>query len=479
MLLSVAAAALGTGRASAGEVFTEGTVLGAARDLAARPFVPQDTSLPADLSKLSYEQYRTIRFNSSRGLWAGTDAPYHIEFYHRGFIFPGEVGIAEVDGGRAQPIRYRKAMFDFGKVQPPDDQDYGFAGFRIQAPLHRPGHFAEAFSFLGGSYFRGVAKGLTYGLSARGLAIKTGKPTPEEFPYFKAFWIVRPSGGPLAIHALLDSVSCTGAFRFLISPGTDTVVDVEATIFPRVEMNEVGIAPLTSMFFFDSSDRWRAKDWRPAVHDSDGLLMRTKAGETLWRALENPRTVQISAFADIAGFGLMQRKRRFEDYQDLGATYHTRPSCWVEPKGDWGPGNVILTEIPTDSETNDNIVAFWRPREPLRPGLAYQFGYKLHWSAQAPITSLPPFTATMGGVADNIWTFVLDVAGLHTASKPELDITADKGKLVKADVQRGQSGWRINIELDAGNEKTIELRARLTKGGRALTETWLYRWTGA
>jgi glucans biosynthesis protein len=218
------------------------------------------------------------------------------------------------------------------------------------------------------------------------------------------------------------------------------------------------------------------------VHDSDGLLMLTGRGETLWRALANPRALQVSSFMDKTprGFGLMQRKRKLDDYQDLESNYETRPACWVEPAGDWGEGNVVLVEIPTDSETNDNIVAFWRPKQTLQAKIAYNFAYRLHWSAGAPVKTPAPFTATMVGDANNgIRNFVLNIGGLKPELKPRLDVTSDKGKLLNLLMQPDplQGGWRISFDLDPGRETLVELHARLMQGDAPLTETWMYRWT--
>ena len=490
------------------------TVRDIAQDLASRPFQPQATALPAYLSSLTYDQYRGLRFNKAHALWHGTKLPWQAEFNHRGSIYNGRVDINEVVDGRAMPVAYRPELFDFGTVQRPTNEDLGFAGFRLHAPLNRADYFDEVASFLGASYFRAVARGLGYGLSARGLAIKTADQAGEEFPVFKSFWIERPAPGarpgPITVHALLDSPSCAASFRFVITPGADTVFDTQATVFPRVEMAQIGIAPLTSMFFFAANDRTRVDDWRPAVHDSDGLLMATGHGEMLWRALANPRALQVSSFADKAprGFGLMQRKRRFDDYEDMESRYESRPSAWVEPVGDWGEGAVILVEIPTDGETNDNIVAFWRPRQVLQAKLAYRFAYRLHWAADRPqeaasqasrparpqpaaartaAGAAPPpaarlatFTDTMvGSGPEGRRSFVLNVAGLPATLKPRLDITSDRGKLLNQVAQPlpEPGAWRLSFELDPGRDTTVELHARLMGDAGPLTETWMYRWT--
>ena len=472
-----------------GSPFSPATVHDFAQDLAARPFAPQDTGLPGYIAKLSYDQYRTLRFDKAQALWRGTRLPWQVEFFHRGFIYTGRVDINEVVDGRSVPVAYRPSQFAFGDVQRPTNEDLGYAGFRLHSPINRPDYFDEVCAFLGASYFRGVAKGLVYGLSARGLAIKTADPSGEEFPFFRTFWIERPQPGarpdPITVHALLDSPSATAAFRFVITPGNETVFDTAVTLFPRVDIDQVGVAPLTSMFLFDSNDRERVDDWRPAVHDSDGLLVATGHGEMLWRALANPTRLQVSVFTDKAphGFGLVQRKRGFGDYQDLEARYDKRPSAWVEPVGDWGEGAVTLVEIPTDKEINDNVVAFWRPKQKLQAKVAYSFAYRLHWAPVPSLKAAPaPVTGTMVGLGDNgVRIFVLDVANLPASPALRADVTSDKGQLAHVVSQPNppSGGWRISFEMQPGRETTVELHARLLDGDKPVSETWLYRWTSA
>ncbi len=470
-----------------GSPFGPATVRDFAQDLASRPFVAQDTALPNYIGKLSYDQYRMLRFDKAQALWAGAKLPWQVEFFHRGFIYAGRVDINEVVDGRATPIAYNPAQFSFGDVQRPTNEDLGFAGFRLHAPLNTPDYFDEVCAFLGASYFRAVAKGLGYGLSARGLAIKTADPAGEEFPFFRTFWIERPQPGPrldpITVHALLDSPSATAALRFVITPGAETVFDTQMTLFPRVDIDQVGIAPLTSMFLFDSNDHERVDDWRPAVHDSDGLLIATGHGETLWRALANPSRLQVSVFTDKQprGFGLVQRKRQFAEYQDLESRYDKRPSAWVEPVGDWGQGAVTLVEIPTDKEVNDNVVAFWRPAQKLQAKVAYNFAYRLHWAPTPALPGAPAqITHTMVGAGDGgVRTFVLEVAGLPETPALRADVTSDKGELrhVVSQPNPVTGGWRISFELQPGREPTVELHARLLDGDTPVSETWLYRWT--
>lgn len=470
--------------------FDSATVRDLARALAGKPYQAPDTSLPAQFRDLDYSQYQTLRFDPAKALWRGNGGKFTVEFFHRGFLFKDRVDIFEVVDGQAQPIRFATDMFDYSKVKPPPTGDIGFAGFRVHYPLNRPDYFDEVCTFLGASYFRAVAKGQGYGLSARGLAIKTGDPGGEEFPIFKCFWLERPApaSDDMVIHALLDSPSAAAAFRFTVRPGPETIMDTEMVLYPRVDLTEAGLATNTSMFFFDANNRAGFDDYRAAVHDSHGLAMLTGKGERIWRALNNPKTLQISAFEDQSprGFGLVQRERDFLDYQDLEAVYEKRPSLWVEPIGDWGEGAVMLVELPSDREVNDNMVAFWRRKAKYAAHGEFFQSYRLHWCwepTEDPALGL--VTQTRAGLS---WDqknrqFVVDFAGgvlktRNAEAKPDVDLGADKGKVLHATLQpMPGNAWRLSFQLATGDEKVIEMHARLLDGGQPISETWVYRWT--
>ena len=349
--------------------FDGSTVRRLAQELARHPYQSPDTRLPKAIDALSFDQYRGIRYQKSRALWQGLNLPFKVEFLPRGFLYRPRIDIFEVVAGKAERVPYDPDLFGYDDPSIRVTEDLGFSGFRIHAPLNRPDYFDELCVFQGASYFRAVAKGQAYGLSARGFANGTGSNRGEEFPLFTAFWLERPQPGSpsVVVHALLDSPGLAGAFRFSIRPGDETVFDVESTLYPRHDLHESGVAPLTGMFYFDANDRSRVDDWRPAAHDSEGLSVWTGHGDQLWRPLVNPRDLQFSAFSSSSphGFGLMQRKRSFADFQDLALDYEKRPSLWIEPIGDWGQGATDLVEIPSPNEVNDNIVAFWRPKDKL------------------------------------------------------------------------------------------------------------------
>ena len=309
-----------------------------------------------------------IRFLPDHALWRADRLPFQLQFFHRGFYYANRVDIFEVKDGLATPIIYSPEMFSFGDQPAPDVKNLGFAGFRIHGPINRPDYFDEIGVFLGASYFRAVAKGQDYGLSARGLSINTADPKGEEFPNFRTFWVERPAKGAtsIVVHALLDSESAAAAYRFTIRPGETTIYDIEVTLFPRVQIEQIGLASLTSMYFFGANDRGGVDDFRPEVHDSDGLAIQNGRGEQIWRPLDNPADLQVSAFVDNnpRGFGLMQRERDFRTYEDLEARYEKRPSAFVEPIGDWGEGVVHLVEIPTRPRSTTTS---WRSGVRARP----------------------------------------------------------------------------------------------------------------
>lgn len=469
--------------------FGDDTVAKLAKALAARPYRQSDKTLPAALAKVGYDQYRDFRYRPDRALWRDQGLPFQAQFFHRGFLFKDRVDVNTVHDGQATPFAFSTGLFNYSPQPVPPVGDVGFAGFRLHAPINRADHFDEVCTFLGASYFRAVAKGLNYGLSARGLALGTGEPAPEEFPVFTTFWLEQPARDARAVvvHALLDSPSAAGAFRFSIDPGDETVFDVDMRLYPRVDLTHAGIAPLTSMFEFDPSDRVGVDDYRPAVHDSDGLAMLNGRGEQTWRQLQNPVSLQHSGFQDRdpRGFGLMQRKREYFDYQDTEADYQKRPSLWVEPVGDWGEGEVHLVEIPTADEYHDNIVAFWRPKQVIAAGREHRWRYRLHWCrdhAWQPGLAVVASTR-IGKATKDARLVVIDLAGgrlsrLTDDAKPRVDAAASHGVLRNAVAYRNEDtgSWRMSFELVPGDARVSELRARLVDAQGPLSETWLYRW---
>lgn len=464
-----------------------------AQQRASRPYVDHQTPLPDSLNRLSYDQYRDIRFVPDRALWRN-QALFEVQFFHRGFTYRRRVNINEVDpDGSVQAVQYDPADFDFGKTPRPRKlpADLGFAGFRVHFPLQRPDYKDELIVFLGASYFRVLGRNESYGASARGLAIDVASPTGEEFPYFTDFWLVKPppQQRTLTIYALLDSPSLTGAYRFEVRPGDTTDVEVTATLYPRKSVEKLGIAPLTSMYLYGGNSPLAVNDFRPEVHDSDGLLEQTGGGEWLWRPLVNPKMLRISSFTDEhpRGFGLDQRDRAFSDYQDEEAHYQQRPSYWVAPLSDWGKGRVELVEIPTGEEIHDNIVAYWVPDTPLMPGKPFSFSYLLSAYLYTPLwppggRAVATRTASIGNRSgDNSRRVLVDFWGgdlnsLQAAQPVQAQVSAHGGDISNITVQRlAENGvWRVTFKLTPKGTQNVDMRCYLTLYGEALTETWTY-----
>ena len=470
--------------------FDGATVRRLAQAMSRHGYGAPEERLPGPINAMSFDQYRGVRFRKDSALWRGQGLNFQVEFLPRGFLYRPRIDIFEVQNGQAARVGYNPDLFTYEdpRLRVPDD--LGFAGFRIHYPINRPDYFDEICVFLGASYFRAVAKGQDYGLSARGFANGTGE-SREEFALFRAFWLEKPQAGMSAIvvHALLDSPTVTGAYRFTIRPGDETIFDVETVLYPRRAIASSGIAPLTGMFYFDANDRQHIDDARPAAHDSEGLSMWTGKGEQLWRPLVNPIDLQFSAFSDVTpkGFGLMQRKRAFDDFQDLALNYEKRPSLWIEPIGDWGEGGVDLVELPTPNEVNDNIVAFWRPKAPLAAGGEYAYTYRMHWCWDNPwSTGLARVSQTrIGATDDHKGRFViLDFTGeavkaLGADARLHADLGASVGDIRNVVVVQNPEihGWRITFEFHPGSARSAELHCTLAGEQAALSEAWVYRWT--
>ncbi|MEM9224088.1 MAG: glucan biosynthesis protein [Pseudomonadota bacterium] len=466
-----------------------------ARDAAARPHAPTPVAAREVLDKIDYDAHWRIRFREDASFTPpGTIDP--VQVFFPGKFFPEPVGIHIVEDGASQEVLFRKSYFTM-----PDDsaaQDLpdsvGFAGFRVM----RPGLAPDWVSFLGASYFRTDGPFAQYGLSARGLAIDTGLASAEEFPRFSNFWLAAPSSeeGILTAYALLESPSVVGAYRFELSrglsPGENHLTTISARLFFRRGVQRLGIAPLTSMYWYSQRERRHAADWRPEIHDSDGLSLESGSGERLWRPLNNPNVVRTSSFVDNnpRGFGLIQRDRDFAHYQDDGVFYDRRPSAWIEPLGDWGAGAVQLVEIPTVDETFDNIVAYWAPAAPVGPGDVRAFDYRIHWTDQDP---KPPGIATVsatwqgqGGVPgqsvlEGVNKMVVDfegpaLEGLSVEDGAEPIVSVSNGEIIGDPSARpivSAKGWRLIFDVRPTGKEPVEMRAFIRKGNRALTETWI------
>lgn len=471
--------------------FVAESVKDLAQKLATSDYVKPAIDLPEPFNKLSYDQYRDIRFRADHAIWHGEKLDFEIQLFPVGWLYDMPVDIALIDQGAVTALKADNNLFSLGPLigKGPDTAPFGFSGFRVHGPINRADYLDEYVVFQGASYLRSVGRGQNYGASARGLAINTGKPAGEEFPFFRAFWIEKPKAGSatLIVHALLDSPSTTGAYRFSIQPGETTVMDVEATLYPRKNIQFAGIAPLTSMFLHGPADRSRFNDFRPEVHDSGGLAVLNGSNERLWRPLINPKTLQTSAFLDKdpKGFGLCQRDRSFHDYEDLEGHYEHRPTIWVEPKGSWGEGVIELLEIPVEDEIHDNVVVYWKPAKGLEAGGPHAFQYRLHWGDQIPAAwSGARVAKTRIGSAKKpgMILFILDFDGPAVKELRDLPVavlSATAGAVTNVVVQRNSEipGIRVAFELNPSGAELVELRLALKAGDQMISENWLYRWT--
>jgi glucans biosynthesis protein len=487
-------------RAQGAPPFEFETVVERARNLAAQPYQEPQAELPKALQDIDYDTFRKLRFRPEQALWRG-ERRFEVQFFHPGFLFRTPVAVHIVAAGKEFELAFNKTMFDYGDtgVDAEITGPLGFAGLRVHAPLNQVEYKDEVIVFLGASYFRVLGREQRYGLSARGLAVDTAMPRGEEFPRFRTFWLVtpEPEAGEMTLYALLDSTRVTGAYRFRFRPGTDTRVEVTARLIARAAIDKLGIAPLTSMHLFGENRSRAFDDHRPEVHDSDGLLMQTGSGRWLWRPLLNTRELQVSAFVDRdpRGFGLMQRDRAFDHYQDLEASYHGRPSYWIEPQGNWGEGHVELVEIPSNEEIHDNIVAFWRPNKPIQAGEEVELAYTLTATLrEPPIHRLGKVVQTRLGSAVIPGTggkanaerrlVVVDFDGgdlpLLPATLPvEADLAFTSGRVNDLQVIRiAETGqWRTSFRIDLEGSDVVELSLQLLLDGAPVTETWLYRLT--
>jgi glucans biosynthesis protein len=483
-----------------------------AEQRARKPFHSPKGDVPEVLraDKLDYDKYREIEFRHDKALWASEQLPFRMEFFHPGYIYQEPVRINEFTLTHVQPVRFVQDFFNYRslKIANQIPAETGYAGYRVLSQLNTEGQWDELGAFLGASYFRLLGKAQHYGQSARGLALDCGEPDrAEEFPLFTDWWLGKPQRDDeeLRLYAILDSVSCAGAYSFLIRPGETTVADIEAVLYFREQPNvravdvarkpleTIGMAPLTSMFWFGKSSERKFSDYRPEVHDSDGLLIRMDNGENLWRPLNNPAVMRHQKFAakNIRGFGLLQRNRDFADYQDLFNSYEKVPSVWVEPQGHWEEGEVNLVELSTHYEGLDNIVAFWDPKEKPQPMKPYRFGYTLYWTRETDLKLSPnKVVATRVGLDPGDTKrgqIAIDFAGpklipLADTDKPQSVVNCSTNAvIVENQVFHNPHGntWRVMLKVESKpeNKEPVDLRCTLKKGDEILTETWTYLWS--
>lgn len=481
------------------QAFDMAWLKGQARYLASKPYAARKNTLPPEIAGLDWDAYQAMQYRKDHRLWHDEHLRFEASFFHLGLFFKSPVRMHEIIGGKAQEIAYDPAMFDYGSSGVSGKKlptDLGFAGFRLN--FHTD-PVRDVAAFLGASYFRAVGADWQYGQSARGLAIDSGMGRPEEFPDFISYWLEKPDPGAnhLVVYGLLDSPSVSGAYRFNITPGATLTMEIDSALYPRKAIERMGVAPLTSMFQTGENDKRKANDWRPEIHDTDGLAMWRGNNEWVWRPLLNPRNSRFNVYIDEnpRGFGLMQRDRNFDHYQDDGVFYERRPNLWVEPRSDWGRGSVQLLELPTEDETFDNIVAFWCPETPPQAGQELLYSYRLHWGTKTPFTpKLAQVMATRTGIGGVIGKprayysrrFAVDFAGgdlglLGRDAKIDPVLSLSRGKVEITSVRPLSeiNGYRAMFDVvpPDESEKPIDLRLYLGVDGQPFSETWLYQWT--
>ena len=496
---ALAAAGLTTGATAP---FSFDALKARVRDMAGRPYAAEAPSKPDVLWNIDYDAHGKIRYRTDLALFADGPGRFPVTFFHLGRYFQKPVRMHVVEGGSAREILYDDGYFDMPADSPAHGlpKNSGFAGFRFQEP--RDGKLDwrrnDWVAFLGASYFRAIGELAQYGLSARGVAVNTVVyGAPEEFPDFTHVWFETPIPGSdsVTVHALMDGPSVVGAYRFVMRRTAAVIMDIDSLVVLRRDVARLGLAPMTSMFWYSETAKATMVDWRPEVHDSDGLAMWTGAGEHIWRPLNNPPGIQVSAFSDGTprGFGLLQRDRNFDHYQD-GVYYDRRPSLWVEPKGDWGRGAVQLVESPTNDEIHDNLNAMWVPAEPATAGKSFELSYRLHWAADEPFPSpLARCVATRLGNGGQPGTdrprgvrkFLVEFIGgplrnLPAGELPEPVLTASRGSFsyvrTEAVPNDVPGHWRAQFDLAASGTEPIDLRCYLRSRDTVLSETWLYQY---
>jgi periplasmic glucans biosynthesis protein len=489
--------------AAQGAEFGLDQVIVKAKELAQKSWSPPP-QVPDFMRKLSYDEFRSIRFDPNRSLWHGTGSRFEVMLMVPGLYFTHPVRLNVINGRGITPVPFKREWFqsDDAELMKKLPADLGYAGFKLTYPINSPNVQDQFLVFAGASYFRAVGKGDNFGLSLRGSAIDTALPSGEEFPAFVEFWLEKPANDAksMRVFGLLDSKRLAGAYQFTITPGDVTRVEVKSVLFARDRLEQLGVAPLTSMFFYGESSTRPTGHWRPEVHDSDGLLVQDGNGEWLWNPLMNPRALNVQSFIvrDVKGFGLMHRDQRFASYEDPEARYERRPSAWVSPVGSWGPGRVVLVEIPSREEINDNIVAFWSPPASISRGAELKFDYRID-IGDAPVVqaSNSEIPTTLGrsvqtfvgrgefdGPGDTTGRYRILVdfkGGALDARAPSAPLRAEVSAMEGGQVLEhsvfwveGSESWRLSILAKPAENKPVALRALLLQADKPLTETWTY-----
>jgi len=475
-----------------------------AESLSENPYQDTQKEIPAALHKINYDQLRDIRWRDGHTIWREQGLPFQLKAFHLGDLQLSRIQLATVDGMSVDPVEYSPALFEFGENEwggkpiPELPADLGFGGFRVHYPLNQPDYLDELIVFQGASYFRALAANTVYGLSARGVAVNTAvEGKKEEFPSFTRFWVKQPSPGAtqLTVHALLEGKSLTGAYEFVITPGDPTHIHVKAELFIREDIQQLGLAPLTSMYWFGENQPY-GNDYRPEVHDSDGLLLKYGEEDWTWQPLAQEKQPAVHRYPgrQARGFGLLQRDRDFAHYEDMEAKYHQRPSLWIEPRGDWGEGEVVLMVLPTGDEYHDNVVAFWSPKRQFKSGDRLAFEYTMTWCGEYIGNELGRTVATRvqrhiparDGQPEQALRFLVDMAGgrldgFDDPAQLKVQVTSDPPDAVAgAHIMPNAENqtWRVVLTIKPEfNRQPLKLSSRLAnQKGAPQSETWTYQW---
>lgn len=493
LLLSTAsfAAAFAAAGALPAAAQADMSLLEVARALQQQPYTPNTTPLAPPFAGLDYNAYRGIRPIVEKAAMLPHGERFAVDLLPPGLFFPDPIKVDKVTPAGLSEIEFSPSLFEFDQryfdTVPDTSPGAGFTGMRLRYPINAADRMDEVLVMQGASYFRAIGEAMVYGLSARTVAMGTGGGGPEEFPRFIHLRLHPAQGDSVRLEGVIDSPSLTGHLDMVLHPGPDTRMEIVTTIFPRVDIADIGIAPLTSMYLKGPMLSAVSDDFRPRVHDNDVLVIENGAGERIWRPIANPRNVETSAFMDDAPkrFGLYQTPRAYDDYQDTEAHYHDRPSATVAPSEPWGPGAVMLVELPTQTEFLDNIVAFWRPLDPLLAGGAYRYGYTLTWTLAAPDTGgLAPYLQSRSGREHDrpgYRRFVVDVATAAQGAVP--DISASEGAEVlgiSAFALPGGDATRVTFLFAPGPGDAAEIRLSLRAADDTpLSPVWMHRWTRA
>ena len=482
----------------AGDMVDFATIKSLASERAQRPYVSRREDWPPFWSELGQHDHKKIKFRREQGLWAGDNRPYVVEYIHPGGTYHETALLGEIVKGVALDINWDSALFDYDDLSVPDSLSAppGFSGFKVLLPVEKPDVLDEWAVFDAANAFRCIAPGLRFGLTARGWVINPAEPHGEEAPVWQQFWLIQPTNNAKAMEllGLMDGPSACGAYRFRITPGRSTVMEVEAEITLRQTVPMFGLAPLASMCWFSEMTQPKPLDYRPEVHESDGLLINQAEGNVIWVPLDTSKSLRHAEFPmdSLLGFGLIQRDRLFASYQDLKNSYQLRPSAYVEPVGVWPAGKIHLYEQPTSDPHAQNVTVCWQPGASLKVGQPFPIGYRIHWLNEM---SAPGICKVLGSRRtqtafaaeekrpDKV-EFVIDFSqSAKVFSEPsQIVLTAevsDSAKLINKRLEPNPEtgGWRAFVEVQvAPDADSFTSNCRLLGEGRAISERWTYQW---